>query len=136
MEHSSAALNSRQKKVIMPNRQLTADELEKLFAPLMTEVRQRLTQLSGDDEDLHWALRRKLFKELTYDERGKPMQRRKLKELKRADQDNKCRRCSTSLPAKYAVLDRIEAMKGYTMENTRLLCQACDTQVQIERGYK
>jgi len=120
----------------MPNRQLTAVELETLFAPLMVAVRQRLADLSGADDDLRWALRRKLFKELTYDERGKPMQRRKLKELKRADQDNKCKRCSDSLPAKYVVLDRIEAMKGYTIENTRLLCQSCDTQVQIERGYK
>jgi hypothetical protein len=38
--------------------------------------------------------------------------------------------------AKDSVLDRIEAMKGYTAENTRVLCQPCDTTVQIERGYK
>ena len=120
----------------MPNRQLSSEELEKLFAPLLSEVRERIVSLSGGDKDLLWALRRKLFKELTYDERGKPMQRRKLKEIKRAEQDNKCPRCSKSLPAKYAVLDRIEAMKGYTLENTRLLCQECDTQVQRERGYK
>lgn len=120
----------------MPNRQLSSEELEKLFTPLLTEVRQRLVSLSGGDIDLQWALRRKLFKELTYDERGKPMQRRKLKELKRAEQDNKCPLCSRSLPAKYVVLDRMEAMKGYTSENTRLLCQDCDTQVQQERGYK
>ncbi|MFY9826729.1 MAG: hypothetical protein WAM82_35570 [Thermoanaerobaculia bacterium] len=120
----------------MPNRQLTADELEKLFTPLIMEVRLRLKDLSADDDNLHWALRRKLSKELTYDERGKPMQRRKLKELKRAEQDNKCQLCKSSLPAKYVVLDRIEAMSGYTPENTRLLCQACDTKVQIERDYK
>lgn len=120
----------------MPNRQLTSEELEKLFAPLLFEVRERIISLSGGDKDLQWALRRKLFKELTYDERGKPMQRRKLKEMKRVEQDNKCRQCKESLPANYAVLDRIEAMKGYTLENTRLLCQACATQVQRERGYK
>ena len=120
----------------MPNRQLSEEELENLFAPLITKVRERLVHLSGGDDDLLWALRRKLFKELMYDERGKPMQRRKLKDLKRAEQDNKCAVCGSSLPAKYAVLDRIEAMKGYTQENTRLLCQVCDTKVQIERGYK
>ena len=120
----------------MPNRQLSPEELENLFAPLLAEVRQRLTSLSGEDTDLQWALRRKLFKELTYDERGKPMQRRKLKDLKRAEQDNKCPLCSKLLPAKYVVLDRIEAMKGYTPENTRILCQECDTRVQQERGYK
>jgi hypothetical protein len=118
------------------NRQLTSEELEKLFNPLLSEVRERIATLSGDDKDLQWALRRKLFKELTYDERGKPMQRWKLKEMKRDEQDNKCPRCSDSLPAKYAVFVRIQAMKGYTLENTRLLCQACDTQVQQERGYK
>lgn len=114
----------------MPNRRLTSEELEKLFAPLLAEVRNRLVSLSGGDVDLHWALRRKLFKELSYDERGKPMQRRKLKEIKRAEQDNKCPLCCKTLPAKYVVLDRIEAMKGYTSENTRLLCQVCDAQVQ------
>ena len=64
------------------------------------------------------------------------MQRRKLKDLKRAEQDNKCPLCSKSLPIKYAVPDRIEAMKGYTPENTRLLCRECDTRVQQERNYK
>ena len=68
----------------MPNRQLISEELEKLFAPLLPEVRERIVILSGEDKDLQWALHRKLFKELTYDERGKPMQRRKLKEIKRA----------------------------------------------------
>jgi len=102
----------------------------------MAEVRQSLAGLSNGDETLLWALRRKLFKELTYDERGKPMQRRKLKELKRAEQDNRCKICSASLPAKYVVLDRLEAMKGYTLGNTQLICQACDTKLQIERGYK
>lgn len=119
----------------MPNRQLSPEELER-FAPLLADVRERLTRLSDGDTDLQWALRRKLFKELIYDERGKPMHRRKLKELKRTEQDNKCPLCSNSLPAKYAVLDRIQAMKGYTPENTRLLCQECDTRVQQERGYK
>lgn len=99
-------------------------------------MKKRLVDLSAGDDDLLWALRRKLFKELTYDERGKPMQRRKLKELKRAEQDNKCAACPASLPAKYLVLDRIKAMKGYTADNTRLLCQACDTKIQIERGDK
>ncbi|MCA1594322.1 MAG: hypothetical protein LC754_17185 [Acidobacteria bacterium] len=120
----------------MPNRQLSSEELEHLFAPLITEVRRRLDDLSQGDKDLLWALRRKLSKELIYDERGKPTQRRKLKELKRVEQDNKCHQCKTSLPLKYVVLDRIEAMQGYTPENTHLLCQACDIQVQHERGYK
>jgi hypothetical protein len=35
----------------------------------------------------------------------------------------------------YAVLDRIEAMAGYTAENTRLIHPECDTAVQRSRGY-
>ena len=120
----------------MGNRQLSTEEIQKVFKPLIDEIRQSLTTLSGGDQGLLWALRRKLFKELTYDERGKPMQRRKLKEQKRAEQDNKCAECSCSLPAKYVVLDRREAMKGYTAENTRLLCVSCDSRVQAGRGYK
>ena len=121
--------------ISMANRQLTEEELDKLFSPMLEEVRSKLVELSAEDDELHWALRRKLFKELTYDERGKPTHRAKLKAEKRAEQDNKCSVCGASLPAKYTVLDRLEAMKGYTLENTRLICQDCDTQAQKERGY-
>lgn len=125
-----------EEETTLPNRQLSKDELDMLFSPLITEVRKRLVEQSGGNEDLLWALRRKLSKELSYDERGKPLQRRKLKDQKRAEQDNKCAICGISLPVKYVVLDRIEAMKGYVPENTRLLCRECDTKVQVERGYK
>ena len=119
----------------MPNRQLTQAELEALFTPLLGSVRERLQQLSRGDGELMWALRRKLAKELSYDERGKPMQRKLLKAQKRGEQHNRCARCTNDLPEKNAVLDRIEAMKGYTRENTRLLCPTCDIRIQEERGY-
>ena len=119
----------------MANRQLTPSEIEVLFAPLLSNVRERLQQLSGGDSELLWALRRKLAKELSYDERGKPMHRKLLKAQKRGEQQDRCARCASELPEKNAVLDRIEAMKGYTRENTRLLCPACDVAVQEERGY-
>ncbi len=120
----------------MPNRNLTREELKEKFAPLINEVRKRLLELSNGDDDLRWALRRKLSKELAYDERGKPGHRRKLKELKRQEQNGLCAVCKSPLPESYIVLDRFEAMKGYTQENTRLLCQTCDTRIQSERGYK
>jgi hypothetical protein len=120
----------------MPNRQLTSDELAKLFTPLVAEVRSRLLKLARGDNDLHWALRRKLAKELTYDERSVPNERRKLKRLKRKEQDDKCALCRKELPPSYNVLDRLEAMKGYTPENTRLICQTCDIETQKRRGYK
>ena len=63
------------------------------------------------------------------------MHRKLLKATKRGEQQNKCAVCGGQLPAKNAILDRVEAMKGYTAENTRLICQPCDTRVQEERKY-
>jgi hypothetical protein len=108
----------------MPNRQLTPDEIARLFTPLIEKVRSQLLHLARDDKDLHWALRRKLAKELIYDERSTPNERRRLKRLKRKEQENRCAICQRELPPSYNVLDRFEAMKGYTLENTRLICQA------------
>jgi len=119
----------------MGNRRLTESELANLANPLVQMVRAQLKELSSDDNSLLWALRRKLAKELLYDERGKPMQRKLLKATKRGEQQNKCAVCQCELPAKNAVLDRYEAMKGYTAENTRLICPECDVQIQTERGY-
>ena len=121
---------------VMPNRILTVEELKLLAKPLLESVRARLRKLSGGDPDLHFALRRKLAKELTYDERSGPNERRKLKALKRAQQDDKCAMCTDLLPAKGAILDRIAAMAGYTNENTQLLCPACDAKTQADRGYR
>ena len=120
----------------MANRQLTKEELDQMFSPLLEEVRSKLVELSGKDGELLWALRRKLSKELTYDERGKPAHRKKLKAKKRAEQDNKCAVCGASLPDKNAELDCIEAMKGYIAENTRLIHQDCHRQIQEERGFR
>jgi hypothetical protein len=119
----------------MANRQLTSDELNKLFRPLLREVRVRLLRLSNGEETLHWALRRKLAKELVYDERGKPMKRLQLKAFKRGEQGNRCALCSSELPEKNVVLDRITAMSGYTKENTWLLCRECDYKQQESRGF-
>lgn len=117
------------------NRQLSAEERSTLFAPLVDQVRLRLRELSGADDALLWALRRKLAKELSYDERGTPTHRVMLKRQKRLEQDNLCALCPAVLPDPGAVLDRLEAMKGYTKQNTRLLCPSCDTSVQQRRRY-
>jgi transcription initiation factor IIE alpha subunit len=76
-----------------------------------------------------------LAKELTYDERSKPMQRRALKLRKIRDQNGRCPECGEALPTAGAVLDRLQAMAGYAAENTRLICQPCDTRIQGERRY-
>jgi hypothetical protein len=119
----------------MANRQLTQEELAQIFAPILKEVRTRLRDASRGDDRLLWALRRKLAKELTYDERGKPMFRRQLKALKRGEQGGRCALCPEPVPDKNAVPDPIEAMLGYTPGNTRLLCPPCDNKVQVERGF-
>lgn len=107
-----------------------------MFTPLIDEVRSKLAALSNDDVELHWALRRKLAKTLSYDERNTPIYRRNLKKQKREEQDGKCAVCNCELAATYVVLDRFEAMNGYTVENTRLIYRSCDERIQAERGYK
>ena len=119
----------------MANRTLTLDELATANS-LLADIRHKLVSLSSGDDALLWALRRKVYKELTYDERGKPMERRKLKESKWKAQRGICPTCEKPLPEKYCVLDRLEAMRGYTPENTRLICGGCDTRLQAEKGYK
>lgn len=119
----------------MGNRILTKDEREKLFKPLIDDVRKELSKLSAGDKELEWALRRKLAKELTYDERNSTSQRKKLKKLKRERQDNKCNICGCELPEKYVILDRHNAMDGYTENNTQLLCEKCDREKQEQKNY-
>jgi DNA repair exonuclease SbcCD ATPase subunit len=118
----------------MPNRQLTREELQ-MANDLLAEIRARLDTLAGGDANLLFAYRRKVSKELGYDERSKPMLRRKLKAQKRQQQGGTCPICSKPLPEKYVVLDRLNAAAGYTVENTRLIHEECDRIVQRERGY-
>lgn len=119
----------------MANRTLNNSEL-KIANELLENIRQGLATVSDGDGSLLWALRRKIYKELTYDERGKPVVRRKLKESKWKSQRGVCPTCNGPLPEKYCVLDRLEAMKGYTPENTRLICSTCDTRLQTQKGYQ
>ena len=123
------------KAAAVANRQLSPEERERLFAPLIGMVRERLDALSGGDPELRFALNRKLFKDLSYDERGKPMERKILKALKRGEQGGLCTECRKALPETDAVLDRLSAMGGYTADNTRLICSPCDRRIQHGRGF-
>jgi UTP:GlnB (protein PII) uridylyltransferase len=118
----------------MANRKLTAAELERANA-LLADVRSKLEVLSQGDKELLFAYRRKIFKELTYDERSKPMVRRMLKLQKWHEQRGLCAICGKELPKKYTVLDRRNAADGYTIQNTRLICQECDVAHQRSKGY-
>jgi hypothetical protein len=119
---------------MMPNRNLTPDELLKANT-LLAEVRSRLAGLSGGDRDLLFAYRRKIVKELGYDERGKPIHRIKLKAFKFGEQGGKCAHCGEQFPEKYTVLDRKNAADGYTADNTELIHAECDRKRQAAKRY-
>lgn len=116
------------------NRNLTASELESA-RKLLNEIRAKLDEMSGDDKGLRFALNRKVFKELSYDERESPAFRRRLKALKRKEQSEICPICEKALSELNAVLDRLIAEKGYTAENTRLIHAECDRRIQTERVF-
>ena len=118
----------------MPNRNLTTEELKKA-GDLLTVIRARLKELSGDDPLLLFAYRRKIVKELGYDERGKPGHRGKLKALKWGQQSGKCAECNEDMPLKYSELDRKVAADGYTAENTELVHAKCHQARQAAKGY-
>ena len=118
----------------MANRQLDSDERE-VAKQILADTKLRIVSASKDDANLEWAMRRYIYKQLIYDERKSPMVRRALKVKLRARQNDRCQMCGKQLPEKGAVCDRLEAMKGYTEENTRLLCPTCDKKVQEERRY-
>ena len=119
------------------NRRLSTAELR--HAQLLLDlIRSRIDELAQKDDRLRFAYNRKVAKELTFDERGKPMHRIRLKSRRRKAQNGMCANGSGglhALPPKGAVLDRLRAEDGYTFENTRLLCPACDTQFQAAKGY-
>lgn len=118
----------------MLNRNLNADEL-KLANELLTDIRARLVALSGGDPLLLFAYRRKVAKELGYDERGKPNARAHLKALKWGQQNGKCVHCGNEIALKYSELDRRNASDGYTPENTELIHGKCHRERQEARRY-
>ena len=119
----------------MSNPQLDMEQLEQAHA-ILHSVRAQLDEASGGDPKLRFALSRKVQKELSYDERSKPAHRNKIKRERRIEQANLCPICDLELPEKYAVLDRFEAWKGYTFENTQLIHADCDFKQQQSKGYK
>jgi len=118
----------------MPNRNLDSDEL-KLANALLTEIRKRLDDLANGDPLLKFAYRRKVVKELGYDERGKPGVRAKMKALKWGQQGGMCAECKLAMPIEYSVLDRKNAADGYTAENTDLIHAMCDQARQAAKRY-
>jgi hypothetical protein len=119
---------------IVANRNLDAEELRHA-SELLAAIRRRLTGLAAGDPLLLFAYRRKVTKELVYDERGMPGARAKLKALKWGQQKGKCLQCGCDLPLKYSELDRKNAVDGYTIENTELVHAKCHQKRQAAKGY-
>jgi hypothetical protein len=118
----------------MPAARLTPEQLSAAHS-ILKLVRDQLDKAASGDPLVLFAMRRKVQKELMHDERGKPAHRIAIKKQKRAEQNNRCPLCGDELPAKNAVLDRFDAVLGYTVENTRLIHQHCDHAVQEARSY-
>ena len=102
---------------------------------VLEQTRQQIEALADNNSDLLWAVRRYVYIRLQHDERGNPMERKKLKKEKRIAQKGKCNMCGEKLPERGAVLDRLAPMKGYTFANTRLVCQKCDRADQEKKGF-
>ena len=118
----------------MPNRNLNPEELTRAN-DLLKEIRTHLAELANGDPLLLFAYRRKVFKELVYDERGKPGERRELKALKWGEQKGLCAHCGKELAIKYSELDRKQAVAGYTIANTQLIHSECHQARQAAKGY-
>jgi len=118
----------------MANKNLSPDELKRANE-LLTDIRERLTNLAAGDQLLLFAYRRKIAKELGYDERGKPGARKQLKALKWGQQQGKCAHCQEDVPLRYSELDRKNAADGYTAENTELVHAKCHQERQAAKGY-
>lgn len=118
----------------MPNRILSPIE-RKLATSLLASIRARLKKLANGETELLFAFRRKVYKELIYDERGKSSVRKKLKATKWAKQKGKCAQCGKGLPLKYSELDRKIAERGYTDANTQLVHAKCHHKRQAIKRY-
>ncbi len=88
----------------MPNPTLDKDELVKANA-LLDRIRAEPEELAGGDKERLFAYRRRIAKMLTYDERGGPNKRGKLKAMKRAEQGGLCAACGEPLPPTHNILD-------------------------------
>jgi hypothetical protein len=118
----------------MANRRLSESELGQAHK-LLDFIRGRLRKSSSGDPELLFAFRRKIAKELAYDERGKPMERRKLKELKWKRQNGICPECKKRLPETEAELDRKNAIDGYTEASTELVHHECHRKRQATKAF-
>lgn len=117
------------------NPRLTDTQRDELFLPLFDFVQSELNRLSGGDDALLFALRRKLAKELMYLERSKPAQRKRLKSKMWKKQNGLCALCHQPMDVTGSELDRFKAIDGYTEDNVRLIHHECHIDDQRQKGF-
>ena len=93
---------------------------------LFTRLKADLLALSGGDEDLLFNFRRKMYKELMYDERGTPLARQRLKKATWKLQEGKCAVCGKELAFEGSELERIYAPKGFVEGNVKVVHHECN----------
>jgi hypothetical protein len=124
----------------LANERMSKSQLE-TAREILTEVRQRIEEATQSDERFNFLLRRYVSKNLSYDERGDPQERTRIKLEKLLEQKGKCAYAKCPTPNHVMTkedepeLDRLEAIKGYTPENTVLVHHACHRMSQKEKGF-
>ncbi|HZQ18777.1 MAG TPA: hypothetical protein VFA90_08650 [Terriglobales bacterium] len=98
-----------------PRKGLQGEQLE-LAKSLVSEVRERLQQVTAGDQRFLFSLRRYIRIRLEHDERGRPGDRKKVKYAKAISQRGLCAICGETVP-KEAELDRLDPEQGYTEGN-------------------
>jgi len=111
------------------------DEQLEVAKSIVIDLRRRLTEASAGDQRFLFGLRRYVWKRLEFDERGRPADRKKIKFAKVIEQKGRCAICGKDLPKRGSELDRFDAEKGYTEENTRLLCHDCHREQQTLKNF-
>ena len=124
----------------MPSRRMTTEELA-TSREILDQIRQRIREAAGSDSMLEFALNRYIWKNVMYDERGKPAHRKRLKHRKLAEQQGICGYPECPTPDRLMTmadepeLDRIDAPEGYTDENTVLMHHECHRASQRAKSF-
>jgi len=108
----------------MANPRLTESERMKADS-LVREIEKRIHLLSKGVQRRKFAYRRRVTRLLIQIEKGTPAQRGKLRAKLREKQHDLCAVTPTHRLKSEVELHRLDAIRGYTIKNTRLVCRAC-----------
>jgi len=124
----------------MNNGRMSQPEIEHA-RDILANVRQQISKAANGNQRLEFAVNRYVYKNLMYSERGTPAHRTKLKLAKLEDQQGKCTYSACPFPDRplrkedEPELDRIDAVLGYTSQNTVLVHHECHRLSQKSKGF-